>query len=424
MAEPIERSLGDGLILRTVRDERDVVRYAAFHRSCISESEGAAGEHLLRYHPEMRLSDFLLVEDTETGQIVSTTCLIPWRCQIEDVDIIVAMLEMVATHPDYRHRGLVRRQIEHFQRIVRERHFDLSIIQGIPFYYRQFGYAYACDHTRRDAIAASRVAPAAGDAGKNYALRSAGWADIPALAEFYEQAMARTQVRTARSTAYWQFLIQKQHYPFQIVATAAEGHPVGYVLVHPGPAGAGKYIAESWVPDQEVALAVLRHVAEGADGELRIGWPEKGPLVQTARALGSQPLPTGQWLLRITDMAGFLRKLGPLLERRLAETLGSKLTADVCINLYREGYLLRFEAGQLRAVERAGFVDASMGATGGDLNIPLDAFVRLALGYRALDSLQDAWPDAFARPSARTLIDALFPPMSSYFCMPYHVFDA
>jgi hypothetical protein len=236
--------------------------------------------------------------------------------------------------------------------------------------------------------------------------------------------MAPALGRTTRTTAYWRFLIQDQHYPFQIVATTRDDLAVGYLLVHAGHEDVGKTIAESWVPDQEAALAVLRHLAQGAGSELRVGWPEQGPLVQAARALGSRPLPTGQWLLRLTDVAGFLRKLGPVLERRLVETLGILLTADVCINLYREAYVLEFEAGQLRGVERAGFVDASMGAKGGDLNIPPDAFVRLVLGYRGLDALRDAWPDIAAKPSARYVLDALFPEMSSYFCMPYHVFDA
>ena len=66
--------------------------------------------------------------------------------------LIVAMLEMVATHPEYRHRGLVRAQIRRFHEVVRERGFDLSLIEGIPYYYRQYGYGYAIDHWACDSL--------------------------------------------------------------------------------------------------------------------------------------------------------------------------------------------------------------------------------------------------------------------------------
>ena len=109
-------------------------------------------------------------------------------------------------------------------------------------------------------------------------------------------------------------------------------------------------------------------------------------------------------------------KLAPLFERRLAASGCAGLTESLLINLYREAVRLRFEKGKLSAVERAGFVDASMGADGGDLCIPPDAFVRLVLGYRALDRLADAWPDIVIRPGSRHVLDALFPAVTYCGC--------
>jgi hypothetical protein len=167
---------------------------------------------------------------------------------------------------------------------------------------------------------------------------------------------------------------------------------------------------------------MLGAIAQRAHARLQISWPQKGPLVQLARSLGSEPAPTGQWLLRLPDTAEFVRRLGPLLERRLADTGRADLTADLCLNLYRNAYELQFDHGRLSRVEDVGFVDASMGAKGGDLNIPPEAFIRLLFGYRNLDELRDAWPDTYATPESRRVVETLFPEMLSHFCMPYHVF--
>lgn len=77
-----------------------------------------------------------------------------------------------------------------------------------------------------------------------------------------------------------------------------------------------------------------------------------------------------------------------------------KLTADLILDSFRSALQLRFESAKQAAVEDAGFVDASMGADGGDLCIPPDPFPRLLFGYRSLEEIPDARPDLSVR--ART----------------------
>jgi hypothetical protein len=65
-----------------------------------------------------------------------------------------------------------------------------------------------------------------------------------------------------------------------------------------------------------------------------------------------------------------------------------------------------------------------MGADGGDLCIPPDAFTRLLLGYRTLDELADAWPDMVVRPARRHLWQVLWPKQPVYFWLPYMAYGA
>ena len=90
-------------------------------------------------------SDFTLIEDTSTGQVVSSMCLMSQSWNIGGIDTPMGMPEIVGTHPDYRRRGLVRRQFELMHRWSEERGQLFNAIMGIQFYYRQFGYEYAID---------------------------------------------------------------------------------------------------------------------------------------------------------------------------------------------------------------------------------------------------------------------------------------
>ena len=418
---PDEEDLGDGLILRTVRDERDVERYAALNAT-IAEEQGITCAHLLRHHREISYRDFLLVEDARSGEVVSTTCLIPWHCRYEHIPIEVAMLEMVLTHPAYRHHGLIRAQVRRFHRMVCERDYDLSIIEGIPYYYRQYGYAYAVDHRAYDALPLSRIPEEREGRTSEYRLRPATVADIGALTELCVRAAATEQVADVRGEEHWRYLLEWAHYPVRMVERRADGHPAGYIVALRMGRGKGTQVLESAVMSHEVALAALHQIKAEGGTELHLSWSPRGSLVRTARSLGSAPLPAHyQWLLRITDVGRFLRVIGPVLEGRLTRSDCAGLSAELCLNLFREAYVLCFREGKLLRAEAVGFVDSSMGADGGDLCIPPEAFTRLVVGYRDLEALRDAWPDIVWRDSSRRWLDVLFPRMDSWLRMPYMV---
>ncbi len=139
------QKIADHLTLRSLRDETDKTQFASFNGVYNFPEEGRTCTCLLNHHPEMTLDDYWVVETDATHEIVSTTCLIPWNLRFAGLDLRAAQLEMVLTHPDYRGRGLVRKQIARYEQAAAERGYDLNIIWGIPYYYRQFGYAYTIE---------------------------------------------------------------------------------------------------------------------------------------------------------------------------------------------------------------------------------------------------------------------------------------
>lgn len=418
--------IDDTLVLHGVADAVDAARFAAFNAEVNGADQGATCAALLQHHPTAAWDDFVIVEDERSRQVVSTTCLIPWRLQLGGVSLTAAMLEMVVTHPDYRRRGLVRRQIDHFHSRAAAQDFDLCIIEGIPYYYRQFGYAYALDHWAADALPSAWIPAGAPEVR----LRRATLADIPALMQSYTDAAANTAANTTaglalhtqRDAEYWRYLLQGASYPVYMVEplgeTAQDAARTGYVCGWQGGDPTRISLVESALPSAAAALAVLQLCKPHA-AMLHLGWPQRGMLVQVARTLGGRPHGGDQWLVRTPDLPRLLLKLAPVWAGRLAEAGWPRLTGELTLNLYRQAYRLRFAEGRLTAVDALGFVDASMGAQGGDLCIPPDAFTRLLFGYRSLDELRDAWPDIVVQPARRHLVDALFPRLESYVWLPY-----
>ena len=108
--------------------------------------------------------------------------------------------EQVATHPDYRRRGLVRALFEAFHQRSAADGELLQAITGIEYFYRQFGYEYALDLA---AIAPFADIPNLKDGETEaYRLRPATIDDIPLLMELYERDRAKHGI-DRHPEAYW-----------------------------------------------------------------------------------------------------------------------------------------------------------------------------------------------------------------------------
>jgi len=419
-----EQLLDNDLLLRTVRDETDIQKYVDFNTTFNNPNEGLNSGILLRNFPGAQFNNFWLIENRTTGQIVATTCLIPWEMQFEGLRLRAAQMEQVLSHPDFRRKGLIRILVKRFMQEVLERDLDLSFIWGIPYYYRQYGYTYAIEGNSYESLPASRIPNAPQAEASPYSFRQATLSDCQVLTDVYRQCMLPYALSLVRSLKHWQYLLEYARFPVELIENASTGQAVGYLGACTHPDIPGFSVVESGSLDASAALPALQHLKTRTTGDVQIFWPQKSPLARMAHNLGSQPVVTGQWLFNIPRLENFLTKLAPVFEQRIAAAGFFGLTHALTINLFRQAYRLLFDAGILTAVQALGFVDTSMGADGGDLCIPPDAFMRLLLAYRSLDELLDAWPDTIIKPQSRNLIDALFPKKDSYLYATYAYFSS
>jgi predicted acetyltransferase len=229
---PFRHPLGDGLVLRTAADEQDVARVAEFNGTIHGPEIIPMTRNLFVHHPSTRGGDLIFVEDEQIGQIVSSLCLIPWTWRYEDVDIPAGEMGIVGTLEAYRRRGLVRAQVEVFMRRLRERGCLLSHIQGIPYYYRQFGYEYALP-LEGGLRLETRHVPTPPDA--SFTFRLATRSDLPVLRELYDEAAQDLAIHAARDEAIWRYLLthtfgtQMEQETWLI--QDADGRAVGYMCL-------------------------------------------------------------------------------------------------------------------------------------------------------------------------------------------------
>jgi hypothetical protein len=411
---PYHKELGDDLALRSLSGPEDVERLAAFQGLVHGQDVADMTRELVLNHPNTQPEHWLYVEDERTHEIVSSICLIPWTLQYEDVTLKAGEMGIVATLEAYRHRGLVRAQAARHAELLREGGFDLSHIQGIPYFYRQFGYEYAMPLEGGWHVEL-RQAPDAPDDAPAYAFRQATLDDLPLLVQLYDAATAGLAIHTVRDEAEWRYLLgpsTRTEMAAETWLVSLDSTPVGYFRVPNHGFGEGLIVNEASRLDAEAALATLRHVkalsAEREKAYIRLCLPGDSALIQAARCRGAHDQGHYAWQIKLVDVGRLLQKLAPVLERRIAGSPFAGLTRDVCLNLYREAFEMRFRAGKLSEVVPLGFSDR------GGIRVPPLLLAPLLLGYRSREELAQAHHDFSVRGEWQPLADVLFPKMASF----------
>ena len=416
---PYCEQLSNGLVLRSVAGTEDVERVAAFNGAMHGPGVADMTRELILNHPDTRPEHWLYVEASATGEIVSSLCLIPWTLDYEGVSLQAGEMGIVGTRAEYRHQGLVRRQAARHGALLREGGYHLSHIQGIPYFYRQFGYAYALPLEGGWRLELDMIDQAAGHAAYSYKLATAH--DVGTLCELYERGTSDLAVHTRRDGGIWRYLLGPSTKTEMAAETwlvlDQESEPVAYLRIPGSGFGEGLIVNEASPLDARASSAVLRQLRTWSAGRgkpyIRLCLPETHTLLEAARYLGAHTLGRSAGQIKLVDIERLLRRIGHVLERRIAESPRSGLTEDVCLNLYREAYTLSFREGRLAGVVRLGFSDQ------GGIRIPPLLLAPLMLGYQSREELAQADHDVSVSPRWQPVVDVLFPKRTSFLYTAY-----
>jgi hypothetical protein len=189
--------LGDGLVLRraTVADTEALVAFnATIHRQPDEDTSAFIAnwtrDLMSGNHPTCGPADFTVVEDTRSGEIVSSLNLISQTWSYGGIAFGVGRVELVGTRPDYRRRGLVRCQMEVVHRWSAERGHLVQAITGIPHYYRQFGYEMVLELGGGRTGFRVQVPELPAETTEPFRVRPAAPGDLPFIAALDEQSNA------------------------------------------------------------------------------------------------------------------------------------------------------------------------------------------------------------------------------------------
>jgi predicted acetyltransferase len=366
---------------------------------------------LLSDHPTMKLNDFFAIK--HQGKIVAGLNLIPLEWSVGGVLMKVAELGCVATLPEYRRQGLQRRLIRAFHKQAAEQEYDLCAIEGIPFFYRQFGYEYALPLDEETRIELDRIPDYQGEVN----VRPFTARDIPEAMRLLTECQSKFYVHSIRDERIWKMqqetgLVSADR--FEGYVFEKDGKTLAYIRMSENPQNKELILREASDIDRYVGKAILKFLRDvgrqrGLDTLLsRLSHYDS--LTDQLIALGgTERTPPYAWQIRIVNYLRILQKMKPLFESRLAASASHRnLNETLTFNFYRFIIEVSVENGKITDIRE---VDSTE-----DRAIRLNplVFAQLLLGHRSREELEMTYPDFLIRPSHKNLIDVLFPKLPSY----------
>jgi len=361
-------------------------------------------------HPKMTLKNHFVIK--HHGKMVATLNLIPLNWSIDDIPLKVAEMGCVATLEEYRHQGLMRRLVNEYHEAIAEQGYDLSVIEGIPYFYRQFGYEYALPLNEETRIPMEKLP----DYKSKLAIRPFTNKDIPEAMKLLTKAQEKFYVHGTRDEQIWKMQQETNmisEHRFEAYALENNDKMIAYFRIIRKPESKELILLEvtdTDCPATNAILSFIKNIGKKGQFETLVARTSYyDPLTRILVALGAeQRVPPYAWQIRVTDYACLLQKMKPLFEKRIARSEYCGLTEEVNLNFRRYIIQMTFENGVITKVQKLSSAETcTVGVN------PL-VFIKLLLGYRCREELEMSYPDFYVHAKHKRLVDILFPQLPSY----------
>jgi GNAT superfamily N-acetyltransferase len=437
--------------LSTPDTDAEFERIVELNTTVHGQGVGEICRLLYASYPGMDKADWYAVTEPDSGRALSTLCRIPtvWTYRGCGAEVVLpaAELSIVASAEDSRGLGLSSRLVHHYEKESVARGFTLSTIEGIPYYYRKFGYEFAaplCVQLRlgpglrprpgneRDSWrpGVSRAsADFRNDDFPDISLRPAGPEDAAILSRFYDASMAGFSVCGKRDLAAWDYLLGPGNKSAELgqrrLIASIKGDDVGYIGLGADGFGPGYAVIEAAVdpalPEElrrRVAAAFLAEAerereAHGA-AHLVISTPRGSDVSALALEYGADDRWEYGWQIKVIDPPGFIRTVTPVIEARLAASRWRGRLYSLTVGLYGRALRLDWEGGRLAVVEGVTGPEAHGVNAAESCAIPPELLSPLLLGYRSIAEIRALRHDLSVYGDAEDFLGAAFPKNDSF----------
>jgi len=366
-------------------------------------------------YPRKSETLWLYIKDNKENKLVSSICLVPLEWQIEDIILPVCEMEFVGTLEQYRGKGFIKILNELYENIMDQNGYILSVITGIPYFYRTLGYEYISSLDDRITIPASKIP---NKKYENINIRKANSNDISFIESKYTQFHSNFYIFNRFDPECFKFKYLREQFNSEVRSTYIfedAGVPINYFSFG---MSYDKQNFEIYSPDlsKREIITLLQFVKimgnYNENDIVTLSISEHSLLYGYIKSLGGTPISTYGWQVKIPNLVKFFYLIKKIIENRVKHSEFKGLTKTVNISNYHDTIKLDFNSGKIEKIEfEKGYPNLEIT----DLSIPNAILFKLLLGDRNVDEISFIIKDAIVNILSKSLIETMFPKKESWF---------
>ena len=366
-------------------------------------------------HPRKSETLWLYIKDNKENNLVSSICLAPLEWQIEDIILPVCEMEFVGTLEQYRGKRFIKILNELYENIMNQNGYILSVITGIPYFYRTLGYEYVSSLDDRITIPASKIPE------KKYEsinIRKANSNDIPFIESKYTQFHRNFYIFNRFDPECFKFKYLKDQFNSEVRSTYIfdeAGVPNNYFSFGLSYDNRNYEIYSPDLNKREMItlLQFIKTMGNYNENDIiTLSISEHSPVFRYIISLGGTPVSTYGWQVKIPNLEKFFNLIKKIIENRVKHSEFKGLTKAIRISNYIDTIELDFDNGKIKNIE---IEKEYQNPKITDLSIPEALLFKLLLGDRNTDEINYIIKDALVNISSKLLIEIMFPKKASLF---------
>lgn len=414
-----ESQISEQLTLKVANTDEEGEELAKFNAEVHGHETYDMVKRLYFEHPNKDEVMWFYLRDTSSNEILSALTLMPMVWSVSTHTFKVAEMGYVGTKEDHRGRGFFGILNGAYESVLEEQEYVLSVLVGIPYFYRKFEYEFSLDRLTGYTMPTASIQ---GETIEEVKVRKAAIDDLPIIKKLYDQTNEKYGIST-------EFDFDKFGYRF-LTDTADIDKAITYIVEEDKRAQGFFTIggindadradilisSELTYLQMEKVLQFVKNYNIGNITGFRVNVHKSSSFGRFLEAKGADPVSDWTWQVKIPDLLMFLEKFKPILEERLAHSPFKRLNRELTISNYSRTITMLFENGEIQSVNaNVEFPPSSV-----DLRIPPPYSAKLYMSDRTIDEIRHIITDCVVKPKAKLLISTLFPKLPSLPISYYH----
>ena len=403
------KKIADNLTLRIALDDiNELQRLISFNDAVHQEkSLKKYINRLFLEHPKRDEIYWIYIEENDSNKMVSSIVLAPLKWDFDGTLIPVCEMTLVGTLTEYRNRGLIGILNQLYEDIMEHKGYIFSVIRGIPYYYRKFGYEFALNLDERIVLNKNQIPS---KEVEEVSIRKATRQDLDFIKSIYNNQNEKFFItnRFNRNNFYFKFmnvdfdnnfsstyLIELRRKLKSFFSISMSYDSIGYSLVVPE-------------VNEECMVKIVQFVNTLSKEKDQIVFQVNSDtkFSQYICSIGGTKNLGYGWQIRIPNIKKFLHAISPVLEQRIKRSSRKGLTQDVVISDYKKIFTLIFKNGKIEDIDiKKGY--PFPGSC--DVQIPNSFLIKLLLSNRTFEEIKYIVTDSILKPGSEDLIKILFP---------------